>query len=198
VGHAAGRLANNTNLGAKGIIALQAFGSLCDAANAGTLTNCSAYRETAASYAKVWLEHAYNSTGGAHYQMSYNPVPGVSDSWSIKYNLLWQRLLRLDGPFDYAAMAEAEVAYYMAHANRFGIPLDPRHTYVKTDWLAWAAAMANASDAARIHGMLFDFANQTRDRNPFTDLYDTVSGNQTWISFIARPVVGGLFAALLL
>jgi hypothetical protein len=26
-------------------------------------------------------------------------VKGVEDSWSIKYNLLWQRLLNLDGPF---------------------------------------------------------------------------------------------------
>ena len=24
---------------------------------------------------------------------------GVNDSWSFKYNLLWQRLLKLDGPF---------------------------------------------------------------------------------------------------
>ena len=66
----------------------------------------------------------------------------MEDSWSLKYNLLWQRLLRLDGPFDFDAMAAIETRYYIEKANEFGTPMDPRHQYTKTDWLAWVAAMA--------------------------------------------------------
>jgi len=122
----------------------------------------------------------------------------VNDSWSIKYNLLWQKLLKLDGPFPWSTVALTEVSYYKSKLNKFGTPLDPRHTYVKTDWLSWAAAMAD--DDASFHALMdpiFEFANSTVDRNPFTDLYDTVSGRQTWMSFIARPVIGGIFAKML-
>ena len=52
--------------------------------------------------------------------------------------MLWQHLLRLDGPFGADVFAH-EVAYYKKRANAFGTPLDPRHTWVKTDWLSWAA-----------------------------------------------------------
>ena len=45
---------------------------------------------------------------------------------------------------------------------------------------------------------IFRFANTTPSRHPFTDLYDTVTGKQSWGSFIARPVIGGIFAKLLL
>ena len=75
--------------------------------------------------------------------MSFNEVAGVSDSWSLKYNLLWQRLLGLDGPFDWDKVVSAEIAYYISKANAFGTPMDPRHSYVKTDWLSWAAAMTS-------------------------------------------------------
>ena len=90
------------------------------------------------------------------------------------------------------------MAYYKSKLNRFGTPLDPRHTYVKTDWLSWAAAMADAdADFHDLMDPIFDYANSTVDRNPFTDLYDTVSGRQTWESFIARPVIGGIFAKMI-
>ena len=83
-----GPLANNTNLGAKGIIALRAFGELCTltgagelATAAGSLTNCSHYVETAEKYAAVWREFAYEAKPAPHYKMSYNPVKGVNNSW---------------------------------------------------------------------------------------------------------------------
>jgi len=47
----------------------------------------------------VWQEYAYEASPQPHYKMSYNKVVGVTDSWSIKYNLMWQQLLKLDGPF---------------------------------------------------------------------------------------------------
>merc|ERR1712100_322536 len=46
------------------------------------------------------------------------------------------------GPFPWDTVIPSELAYYRSKANKFGIPMDPRHTYVKSDWLSWIAAMA--------------------------------------------------------
>ena len=148
----------------------------------------------------MWRQYAYDDQPAPHYKMSYNEIDGVEDSWSIKYNLLWQRLLGLSGPFAWDEIVPAEIAYYKRNANEFGVPLDPRHTYVKTDWLSWAAAMtADDDDFRAFIDPIFLFANTTQSRGPFTDLYDTVTGEQTHeSSFIARPVIGGLFAKMLL
>ena len=46
---------------------------------------------------------------------------------------------------------------------------------------------------------LYRYYNETESRQPLTDLYDTVTAKQTYaLSFIARPVMGGLFAKMLL
>ena len=84
-------------------------------------------------------------------------------------------------------MVGAEIAYYKSKMNAYGVPLDPRHTYVKTDWLSWAAAMAPAdADFHAIMDPIFAFANATSSRHPFTDLYDTKTAVQSSGGFIAR------------
>jgi len=129
-------------------------------------------------------------------------VNGVNESWSIKYNLMWQRLLKLEGPFDYAGVVGDELKWYATKAHRFGVPMDPRHTYVKTDWLSWIAAMSGGLNGDVGFHTFFDpiykSVNATLDRNPFTDLYDTTDARQSMSGFIARPVIGGLFAHALM
>ena len=45
---------------------------------------------------------------------------------------VWQKILRLDGPFPYdAVVTEKEVPFYLKQANAFGIPMDMRHTCVQ-------------------------------------------------------------------
>ena len=91
-----------------------------------------------------------------------------------------------------------ELKFYATKANQFGVPMDPRHNYVKTDWLSWIAAMAGGLNGDEGFHMFFDpiykSVNTTADRNPFTDLYDTTDAHQSMSGFIARPVIGGLFA----
>ena len=99
---------------------------------------------------------------------------------------------------DCPQVAPREVKYYISKANKYGTPLDPRHTYVKTDWLSWGAAMAdNEEDFHAIMDPIFKFANETSTRVPFTDLYDTTTGRAASSAFVARPVMGGLFAKML-
>eukprot|EP01063_Lacrimia_lanifica_P036832 TRINITY_DN7406_c0_g1_i1.p2 TRINITY_DN7406_c0_g1~~TRINITY_DN7406_c0_g1_i1.p2 ORF type:complete len:792 (+),score=338.54 TRINITY_DN7406_c0_g1_i1:46-2421(+) len=204
-----GPLPNNTNLGAKGIVAIAAFAEICGTPGAGNddgAVACGVYTDAAKQYAATWMKYARADGPMPHAKMSFNDVPGVEDSWSLKYNLLWQQLLGLDGPFPWAAVVEPEVAYYKAKANAYGIPMDPRHTYVKTDWLSWAAAMASTvaapGDGDRdfhfIADPIFKYCNETASRDPFTDLYRTDTGVQDRGGFIARPVIGGLFARMLL
>ena len=130
-----GPLANNTNLGQKGIVAIRAYAELCmlmgldgapDGAHHDARVDCASYAKTASKYAHVWEKYAYSATG-PHYKMSYNDLPGISESWSFKYNLLWQRILNLDGPFDYDSIAKVETAWYASKVNAYGTPMDPRH-----------------------------------------------------------------------
>ena len=41
---------------------------------------------------------------------------------------------------------------------------------------------------------VYEFANTSNFRGAFTDWYDTVTGQQ--VGFVARPVIGGVFAIL--
>ena len=89
-----GKLANNTNLGAKGIIALETFAELCrivqsevGAAGAAAVraTDCAHYTSVASAYAKTWMSYAHTTDGASpHYKMSFNDLKGIDDSWSIK------------------------------------------------------------------------------------------------------------------
>ena len=194
-----GRLPNNTNLGQKGIVAIRAYAELCSLMGVEGV-DCKSYSATADRYATTWEQYAYSDEIAPHYMMSYNPVPGVTDSWSFKYNLLWQRLLKLAGPFDFDKIAKIETDYYLRNLKEYGVPMDPRHTYVKSDWLSWVAAMM--PDDTGFHKLitaLYRYYNETESRQPLTDLYDTVTAKQTYaLSFIARPVMGGLYAKMLL
>lgn len=199
-----GPLRNNTNLGAKGIVALQAFSRLCSlvrAADPSTVTDCHGYAAMAARYAQTWQRHAHTTAPAPHYKMSFNNVESVPDSWSLKYNLLWQKLLVLGGPFPWDEVVSQELEYYKRKSNAYGVPLDPRHTYVKTDWLSWIAAMAATKDDFNFFfDPIFASLNATVDRVPFTDLYDTLTARlpKPKVHFVARPVIGGLFAKALL
>jgi hypothetical protein len=89
-----------------------------------------------------------------------------------------------------------EVAWYQKKQERYGTPLDNRAAYTKADWLVWAGTLAETrEDFQRIVEPLWVFLNETPDRVPFTDWYDTKTARQ--IGFQHRTVVGGLFIKLL-
>merc|ERR1712086_942763 len=141
-----GRLANNTNLAAKGIVALEAFAHLCEGTGGA---GCSKYSDAATGFVATWTEQAMEQDPQPHYKIAYN----FPNSYSIKYNLVWQKLLNYSKPFPWKeVVAKTEVPYYLAHANKYGPPMDSRHTYVKLDWLAWGATMADTD--AGFHSMM--------------------------------------------
>ena len=80
-------------------------------------------------------------------------------------------------------------------AQGFGVDLDPRNTYTKSDWELWTAASIDdvAVQKTLIDGV-YAYATTSTTRVPFGDLYYTGTGQ--WDAFQARPVQGGMFSLL--
>ncbi|MGO4791225.1 DUF4965 domain-containing protein [Paenibacillus sp. 2KB_20] len=182
----AGHLAHNANLSIKAILGIAAYSYMCDQLG---LQEGASYLAAARNMANEWMSMA---DAGDHYKLTFD---SANDTWSMKYNLVWDRLLELNlFPKEVAAQ---ELEYYKQKQNRYGLPLDSRDTYTKADWLVWCASMsATQSQFEAMIAPLWDFMNETSARVPVTDWYDTISGKQ--MNFQNRSVVGGFFIQLLM
>jgi hypothetical protein len=201
----AGPLAENTNLAVKCVIALEAYAEICDVLERrGYKTspsrgwNCDVFHNLATSYAEFWTAFAVETDPVLHLnhtRLAFNQP----NTWSTKYNFLWQKLLGLSRPFlNFEELAADEVAYYRAKSNEYGFPMDVRHTYQKLDWMTWGSCLSNnVTEFAEMFEGIYRMANDTTSRWPLTDLYDTVSAD-IYLSFRSRPVVGAVFAAMML
>ncbi|MBN1418776.1 MAG: DUF4965 domain-containing protein [Planctomycetes bacterium] len=181
----AGHLAHNVNLSAKAILALGAYGIICGMR--GDRERAETYRDLSRAYAERWVEMADD---GDHYRLAFDK-PGT---WSQKYNLVWDRILGLS--LFPPEVVRNEVAHYRKVQNRYGLPLDVRKTYTKLDWAVWTASLAPArEDFDALIAPIYAFLHESPTRIPMTDWYDTITGKA--VGFRARPVVGGVFVAML-
>lgn len=90
-------------------------------------------------------------------------------------------------------------SWYANVMQRYGLPLDSRHLYTKSDWEFEAAAVASKDTRTEILDCVSRWINETETDRPFTDLYETEGrGGFPGPRFFARPVVGGHFAFLTL
>ena len=179
----AGHLSHNTNLSVKAIMGIEGYAQI--AALAGEKDEAKKYHKIAADMASDWEKRA---KADDHYQLVFGE--GKKDTWSLKYNLIWDKLWK-SGLFS-DEVYEKELAYYKKKANRYGTPLDSRATYTKSDWILWCAAMDNT--AALIQPVAA-YLKETTTRVPFSDWYQTDSGMYCY--FIARSVQGGIFMPML-
>ena len=181
----AGHLAHNVNLSAKAILALGAFAQLCQARHLDD--DAGHFMPLAQRLAARWTMQA---VAGDHTALCFD----LPDTWSQKYNLVWDRVLGL--PLFPLEVPRRELAFYRQHMNRYGLPLDSRATFTKIDWTLWSACLSGErEDFDAVVAPVWRWVHETPDRVPMCDWYDTVTGRK--INMIARPVVGGFFVRAL-
>ncbi len=180
-----GHLAHNANLSVKAILAIGAYGELCRMR--GETERADKYRALAREYAANWMQVVGD---GDHSRLAFDKP----NSWSQKYNLVWDKLLGLN-VFP-PSVAKQEVAFYKKQMQPYGLPLDSRTKLSKSDWTLWCATMAdNQADFETLTTPLYNYLHTTGARLPFVDSYYTDNVNSDGMR--ARPVIGGVFIKML-
>ncbi len=184
----AGHMAHNCNLSVKAILGIYAYGEMFE---------CNEYKEKAKEFAKKWEKDTFENN---HYKLAFDK----ENSWSLKYNLAWDRLFGF-GVFD-KSVFETETKYYLTKLEKYGIPLDSRSDMAKSDWNIWATALSDDTEYRdAIIRSIWTMVNETRERVPLTDYYNVKTGRQWQCGYYKRPwgfsnrtVVGGFWMPLLM
>ena len=183
----AGHLAHNANLSIKAIMGLACYGKM--AALNGDTATAERFTELTKTMVPKWIKAAGGGRGGA-YRLAFDQP----DTWSMKYNLVWDRLLGFN--LFPAEVAQTETAFYRTALQKYGLPLDSRKLWTKADWQVWAAMLTGRREGFdALIAPLYAFLNETPDRVPFSDWYQTDSAKHC--HFRARSVVGGVFMPVL-
>ena len=185
----AGHWAHNANLSVKAIMGIAGYAEM--AKMKGDMATYEKYNAKAKDMAAKWEAAAVEgSKRDRHYRLAFDR----DNTWSQKYNLVWDKLWNT-GIFP-AEVMPAEINYYLTKQNKYGLPLDCRKDYTKSDWVMWTAAMSpDGKTLVKFIDPLYDYVNETETRVPISDWYDTVTGRKT--GFMARSVIGGHWMPLL-
>ncbi len=180
-----GHLAHNANLSVKAIVALGCFSRICKMS--GKMDEAREYMALAKKFAKEWESLDLD---GNHYKLAFDK----SDTWSMKYNLVWDKLFKLN--LFSPEVFKRELSYYKTKLNMYGLPLDNRASFTKPEWMTWVASMYNnKTDFETYMHCIVQYLNDTPDKVPFSDWYDTKNAKKD--GFQARSVVGGIFIKML-
>ena len=180
-----GVLACNVNLSAKAIMGLGAYAALAEAL--GKPDVAARYRRAAETFVTEWLTGAPEGEGT---RLAFDQ----DGTWSLKYNLVWDRLLSLNLFPEEARRREHR--FYRSKVMKYGIPLDQRRTVTKPEWMLWAASLVDDPDLfGDFVERILRYADETPNRVPLADLYLASNGRQ--IAFQARSVLGGFWIRFL-
>ncbi|KAH8901091.1 glutaminase GtaA [Thozetella sp. PMI_491] len=187
----AGKLANQTNLALKAIIGLHAMANV--ARVTGHAAEAVLLAQTAREYYAQWETLAIDPTG-THTLLAYQWY----GSWGMLYNIYADKLLQLGVVAQ--PVYDLLSAFYPTVAQIYGVPLDSRHHYTKSDWMMWTAAACSSTTRRIIVDSLARWINSSFSRGPCHDLFEAIGEGAPpeLPGFRARPVAGGHFSLLAL
>ena len=175
----AGHWAHNCNLSLKAICGVAGYAEM--ARMKGEEEVADKYLAKAREMAAKWEEMAKE---GDHYRLAFDR----ENTWSQKYNMIWDQLWDL-GLFSEEVYSN-EIAYYLKVQNQYGLPLDSRRDYTKSDWIMWTATMSPDTETfQKFVTPVYDYINVTESRVPISDWHDTKTAKM--VGFKARSVIGG-------
>ena len=179
-------LPHNCNLSIKAVMGIASMAILLELS--GAAEEAPAYWKAAREMAQSWIERAANGDG------SFRLAFDQPDSYSQKYNMVWDKLF--GAALFPADKIRSEFSSYWQYGNPYGIPLDCRGTTSKTDWLSWTATLAETrDDFIRFMAPVWRYFNETENRVPMSDWYSTKTAKHFYVQH--RTVQGGLFIKLL-
>lgn len=182
----AGHMPHNVNLAIKAVMGLSGYADILRALeNDKEAERVSA---VAARFAGSICARAKNPDG------SYRLAFDREDTFSLKYNAVWDKLwgTKLFSREFYSG----EIERYKKEALPYGVPLDSRSKYTKSDWELWAACLAESDRDFRyfVH-LIYDAFDTMHTRVPMTDWY--YADISEMVTFRHRSVQGGLFLRLI-
>ncbi|KAI0854373.1 DUF1793-domain-containing protein [Daldinia vernicosa] len=219
----AGWLANQTNLALKGIIGIKAMSEIANVV--GEKADSRWYSNVAEEYIDKWQDfglskdktHAklaytwygswttiYNLFADAllcfHLPADTSSSLGASRFWGSEQQPIGdEAITKPKSTFIPDKIYQIQSDWYHAVLQKYGLPLDSRHLYTKSDWEFFAAAVTSKKVRTEILQHVATWVNETATDRPLTDLYETEGdGGFPGPNFMARPVVGGHFAFLAL
>jgi hypothetical protein len=182
----AGWLANQTNLALKGIIGIRAMSEIADLV--GEKEDAAYYRETAESYIDKWQEYGI-SRDGTHAKLAYTwygswttiynlyadallcfhiPEEGGKSERSGWWGGWFEGQKGLEGgkgkkreTFIPDEVYKMQSDWYHAVLQHYGLPLDSRHLYTKSDWEFFAASVTSQETRGEMLGSIATWVNET-------------------------------------
>lgn len=178
----AGHSEKNINLAVKGVLGIAFFAKISE-----VLGKKTDMMKTAKEYAEKLCSFAL-SDGTLPFSV------GSSDTWSLKYNMVWDKILGFS--LFPKELYEAESRKYREKLDKFGVPLDYRKSLTKTDWMMWASVLDETGENITLFSRAIEsYLANTKDTCAFSDWIDTKEPFH--YSFDHRTVQGGLWMPVL-
>ncbi|KAJ5319775.1 hypothetical protein PENANT_c026G10365 [Penicillium antarcticum] len=186
---AAGPLANETNLAIKAAVGLKAFGEM---------SGNTYYTRIGEEHANLFFGQGLGTDNEkTHFVLEY---PDYPETWKTPYNLFPDVLLDLKTFPDAAYRMGSD--FFATVRGKYGVPLDNRQDWAKSDWNMWLAGTFDTSTRDEFVDDLWAFMTNGKHNWPFSDRYvaNSAHGNEPGVPILcrARPTVGGHFALLAL